>query len=209
MTDTPEIDANAAPAIRLTAAALLLTVMTQIVYVAIRAGGASPPSNLIWSVEALAFLAISVAAFVPLARLTTVPLAFAAIAVSGIFNLAQVGMGLAMFGPLREAGEAAAPVFGAVLAGAFFLFFAAKVLLGTAGILIGGRLLATTGLEKVVGGLGILAGGAAVTVNSIALSQGMDRWLELAVGTGTLSTLLLAIGLFLLPALSARRNQGV
>lgn len=191
---------GARTAIRLTAFALLVTVLTQVLYVGVRASGGEISSNFVWTFEALAFLIIATAALVPLARMTAMPLAFAAIAVSGVLNLLQIGRGLAMFGPLREAGAAAAPVFGAIVASAFFLYFAAKFLLGAAAIMVGGRLLAGGAAAKAIGGLGLLAGSAAVIVNIIAMSQGMEGWFQMAGATGTVATLLLAIALLMVPA---------
>lgn len=124
---------------------LLVTVVTQIVYVVLSDNGFVPNRTAIWSSEAVAFLGIAIVAQVAMVEKGAMALAWSAIAVSGVLNVVQAGMGLAMFGPLKEAGDAMAPAYQATLAGAFFLYFAAKLLLGAAAITIGIHLMRSAG----------------------------------------------------------------
>ncbi|MXO91894.1 thiamine biosynthesis protein ThiC [Pontixanthobacter aquaemixtae] len=187
------MDISANRAARLTALLLILTVVTQIIYFAIYSGGGEPPRMIIWTAEAVAFLGVSVFALVALARQPLHSAMWAAIAMGGVLNVVQVGMGLAMFAPLQDAGEAMAPAFGAVLAGAFFLYFAGKFLFGFAAILIGlGVARSGGGAGKALGGLAALAGLAALLANLGAMAKGMDLVFP-AGAAGTAATLLLAL----------------
>lgn len=172
---------------------LIITVVTQLIYIGLSSAEIQPPANIIWTVEAVAFLAIAVFALVPMARGSAHSAAWAAVALGGAFNVIQVGMGLAMFGPLKDAGDALAPAFEAVLAGAFFLYFAGKFLFGFAGLLLGLHLLRIGGgAAKAVGGLAALTGVGAIATNLMGMSAGMDV-VMLAGGVGTAATLFLAI----------------
>ncbi|MCR2832871.1 thiamine biosynthesis protein ThiC [Parerythrobacter lacustris] len=180
---------------QIVAVALISMVVTQIVYFALYSQGLDIDRPIIWTVEAVAFLAIAVFALVPLARGRDLTAAWAVIAVGGVLNAIQVGMGLAMFGPVSEAGEAMAPAFQSILAGAFFLYFAGKFLFGFAAIVIGlGAVRCGNGLGKAIGGLAVLAGGAAMLANTGAMARGMELMLP-AGATGTLATLLLALAI--------------
>lgn len=176
--------------------ALLSLVVTQIIYIVLSNNGLDINRPVIWTTEAVAFLALSVVALTLLAQNTHPQLAWAAIAVSGVLNLIQVGFGLAMFGPLSDAGEAMAPAFQAVLAGAFFLYFAGKVLFGFAAIIVGMDLLGRGGVAKVTGGLAMIAGLAAMVVNIAAMAVGMAMVFP-AGATGTAATFLLAIAVIM------------
>ena len=177
----------------ITAVFLAITVLTQLVYIGLRQNEIEFESSTIWTIEAVAFLAISVFALVPLARGSAHTAAWAAIALGGIFNVIQVGMGLAMFGPLKDAGEVLAPAYQSVLAGAFFLYFAGKFLFGFAGILLGLHVMRIGGgAAKAMGGLAVLTGVGAFATNLMGMASGMDMvWIAGAVGTA--STLFLAI----------------
>lgn len=176
--------------------ALLSLVVTQIIYIVLSNNGLDINRPVIWTTEAVAFLALAVVALTRLSQNTHAGLAWAAIAVSGVLNLIQVGFGLSMFGPLSDAGEAMAPAFQAVLAGAFFLYFAGKVLFGFAAIIVGMDLLGRGGVAKVTGGLAMIAGLAAMVVNIAAMAVGMAMVFP-AGATGTAATFLLAIGLIM------------
>lgn len=172
---------------------LIVTVVTQLIYIGLRHNEIEFDSNTIWTIEAVAFLAISVFALVPSARGSAHTAAWAAVALGGVLNVIQVGMGLAMFGPVSEAGEALAPAFQSILAGAFFLYFAGKFLFGFAGILLGLHLARIGGgAAKAVGGLAALTGLGALVTNLMGMSAGMDM-VMIAGGAGTAATLFLAI----------------
>lgn len=111
-------------------------VLTQIVYVAKSALKIEIASAAIWSVEALLFLAIAVIGLVAALQKSRL-LACTCIAIAGMVNVLQVGMGLTMFGPLFDAGEPLIPVYESVVAMAFFLFFSGKLLFGCAAIVVG------------------------------------------------------------------------
>ncbi len=174
--------------------ATIVLVVTQLSYVVLSNSGFETHRRVIWTTEAVAFLGITVLALVALAQNSKLAPAWAAIAVSGVLNVVQVGMGLAMFGPLKDAGEAMAPAYEAVVAGAFFLYFTGKWLFGLAAILVGAAMLRRTALAKAAGMLAILSGLAAMAVNLLGMASGM-AWIFPAGATGTAATLLLAIAL--------------
>ena len=175
---------------------LIAVVVTQLIYIGVKRAGMELDTQSLWTAEALAFLAISTFALAPLARGSAHSVAWAAIAMGGVFNLIQVGMGLAMFGPLKDAGDAMAPAFDAVLAGAFFLYFAGKFLFGFAGLAIGLDLLRGSGgaAAKAIGGLAALTGIGALVTNLMGMAIGMEH-VMLAGGVGTAATLFLALAL--------------
>lgn len=174
--------------------AMIVLVVTQLSYVVLSDSGFEMHRRVIWTTEAVAFLGITVLALVALAQHSKLAPAWAAIAVSGVLNVVQVGMGLAMFGPLKDGGEAMAPAYEAVVGGAFFLYFTGKWLFGLAAILVGAAMLRGTGLAKAAGMLAILSGLAAMAVNLLGMASGM-AWIFPAGATGTAATLLLAIAL--------------
>jgi hypothetical protein len=177
--------------------ALFSVVITQIIYVGLSSVGADINRSVIWTTEAVAFLAISLFALIPLVRGNHHSAAWAAVSLGGVFNVIQVGMGLAMFGPLKDAGEAMAPAFQSILAGAFFAYFAGKFLFGLAAILTGvGLLRSDVATAKGVGGLAMLTGLAAMLTNLVAMAVGMDM-IQSAGAAGTAATAFLGLTLIL------------
>lgn len=187
---------------------LISIVAMQIVYFAISSVEGDINRAVIWSVEAVAFLGISVFALVCLVRQSDLQLAWAAIAVGGVLNLVQVGMGLAMFPPLSDAGEAMAPAFQAILAGAFFLYFAGKFLFGMAAVVVGLRLIGGRSVARIVGILTALAGLGAMAVNLAAMGVGMTIAFP-AGATGTVATLALAVALAIAMGARDRSSESV
>lgn len=173
---------------------LVTIVLTQILYIVKSTYKIDIPSTAVWSLEAVAFLAITVLALVAMLQKGSLALAFAAIAMGSLLNVLQVGMGLTMFAPLSDAGEALAPVYEVVVAAAFFLYFAGKLLFGFAAVVAGMTLLRGTGSARVVAVLAAVAGLAAILVNLGGIVVGMP-WLYAAGAAGTLATLLLAVAL--------------
>ncbi len=173
---------------------LLSLVVTQVLYVVLSGNGLEINRTLIWTTEAVAFLGITVLALVAMVQNGRLALAWSAMAVSGVLNVVQVGMGLAMFGPLSDAGEAMAPAYQATVAGAFFLYFAGKLLFGLAAIIVGATLLRGSGVARVTGGLAVLAGLTAMAANLGGMASGMAM-IYPAGATGTVATFLLAITL--------------
>ena len=173
---------------------LVTIVLTQILYIVKSTYKIEIPSSAVWSLEAVAFLAIAVLALVAMLQKGALALAWAAIAMGSLLNVLQVGMGLTMFAPLSDAGEALVPVYEAVVAAAFYLYFAGKILFGFAAVVAGMTLLRNTGSARVAGALAAVAGLAAIVVNLGGIVVGMP-WLYAAGATGTLATLLLALAL--------------
>lgn len=185
-----EISARSAG--QMAALALLLIVVTQALYMVNSSAGLGIATSIIWTIEAIGFMAMSVFAMVALARRASAPAVWASIALGGVFNVIQVGIGLAMFGPLQEAGGVPSAGFQAVLAGAFFFYFAGKFLFGIAAIVLGLALLKGPIAARVIAGLAILSGLAAVVLNAAAMGVGMD--MVFAAGTaGTAAALFAAI----------------
>lgn len=180
-------------AAQITAVALISLVMTQIIYIVLYDSGVDINRTVIWTAEAVAFLAITVFGLVPAVRGERFSAAWIAIAAGGLLNVVQVGTGITMFPPLMEAGEALEPVFMAVLAGAFFLYFTGKVLFGFAALILGlasfreGR-----GGGKWFGLLAALAGVAAIGLNIAAIMIGREGTFA-AGAAGTAASLLLAL----------------
>ncbi|APE27972.1 hypothetical protein [Aurantiacibacter gangjinensis] len=179
-------------AARVAVIALIATVATQLVYIGLSSMGGTVNRDIIWAVEVLLFAVVAVAGF---ALISTRPIMGSAIGTFGVLNTMQAGIGLVMFGPLFEGGEALAPVAGAVLALAFLLYFAAKLAIGL-GALTAGLLLYrhTGGGVRILGLLTAIAGGIAVVLNGLAIFPQTDLTYP-AGGAGTVATLLLALAL--------------
>lgn len=192
--------------------ALIATVVLQIVYMAFlggpkpeEAGAALTNADVIryfderggvittvWLIEALAFMAIALGSFVALARGAALPLAWAALGLFGVFNLVQIGMGLAMFEPAARAGGDDSSVFFLFVSGAFFFFYLAKAFLGIAAVTFAIRLVASrAGGMKVLGAITAVAGIAALGLNIAAMAMG-NPVLFLAGAAGTVAALLTA-----------------
>ena len=186
------MDFTARRSAQITAILLIVIVVTQVLYIGLSNAGVDFSRTVVWTTEAVAFLGISIFALAGLARGHAHPAVWGAVALGGILNVIQVGMGLAMFGPLSEAGETMAPAFQSILAGAFFLYFAGKFLFGFAAVALGlDAVKDASTVAKVIGGLALLAGLAALATNLAAMA-GYDLMFQ-AGGAGTAATLLLAL----------------
>ena len=175
--------------------ALLGTVATQLFYVGVISGleDGTLLRKITWTTEMALFSLVAVAAL-PLASRSTAPLVWAAIAISGLMNVIQVGIGLSEFAPAQESADKA--VFQSVLQGAFFLYFHAKALIGLAAVGLGIAAFQRGGLGKVLGGLSILAGLAAAVLGLLGMANGMA--LTFAAGAvGTAATALFALTVLL------------
>jgi len=181
---------------------MVVTVITQVGYMALPAIGIEVNSKIVWTIEAVAFLGIGVFALVAMARQAGPALAWSAIAIGGILNVIQVGMGLAMFGPVKDAGEAMLHAFQAIIAGAFFFYFTGKFLFGIAGIVLGAALMKGPIAAQILGALAILSGLAAVALNLGAMAIGMD----LLIPAGAAGT---AAALFAALAILVTRRQSI
>ncbi|MDP4575070.1 hypothetical protein Q9K02_07980 [Qipengyuania sp. G39] len=188
-------DTDRAPT-RLLAIALLVTVASQLFYITVvsSAGPETVLRPITWLTELFAFLSTALAAFTLAVRRPDQAALWVALAVAGIFNVMQVAIGLSMFGPASD-GEP--QLMATVLAGAFFLYFLAKVLMAGAGIVLG--LIAargTTTVTKVLGGLTVLAGLAGAVLNFFAMID-PKAWMFGAGASGTAVTAFLAVVLLL------------
>lgn len=177
-------------------AALLLTVASQIFYITIVSGSENEMLRpLTWFTELFAFAAVSIFALSLAVRRPEQSVLWAAIGVSGILNLLQVGMGLSMFAPAMEASESEPQLFAAILAGAFFLYFLAKLIIGAAALGVGASLARNgSGWGKGLGVLAAIAGLGAIGLNLLAMVDA-KAWTFPAGGAGTAATALLALTL--------------
>lgn len=157
----------------LVATALVVTAITQMVYVILGGSGNSDIAYPIWRIEALSALVVALFSFAIGKRNA---LLGGCLAVAGIFNVIQTGMGLTMFYQLGYGGEAPPnPVFMPVLRMSFFLYFAAKAALGVAAITLGMELWQTItgGVWRILGLLAGLAGLGALLLNAAAMMLGL------------------------------------
>jgi len=164
---------NARQAAQLVATALVVTAITQFVYVMLSGGGNSNVAYPIWRIETLSALVVSLFSFIIIKRNALVG---GCLAVSGVFNVIQTGMGLTMFYQLGYVGDAPPnPVFVPVLRMSFFLYFAAKASLGVAAIVLGVELWQTVanGMWRLVGLLVGIAGIGALLLNVAAMMLGL------------------------------------
>lgn len=175
---------------RAVAGALLLTVASQIFYIVVvaNAGPETVLRPLTWFTELFAFAFVAIAGSTLSARRPAEAMLWSTIGLSGVLNVLQVAMGLAMFAPAMEVRESVPQLFATVLAGAFFLYFLAKILLGAAGIVLGMEALrAETGVGKTIGGLAIVAGLAAIFLNLLGMIDA-KAWTFAAGAAGTAVT---------------------
>ncbi|WP_285711525.1 thiamine biosynthesis protein ThiC [Erythrobacter oryzae] len=181
--------------VRAIALLLLLACVTQGVYTALYVAKLEVPRQLLWGTEGLLFPLLAALAGAAMVRTERLTLAFAAIAFAAVLNLVQVGVGLTLFFPFAAAAKAdpaLAPAAGAIVAFAFVIYNAAKLLLGLAALLVGLARMAAG--RKALGGATALAGGIAMLANGAAIAAGGKVFgeLPLAGGTGVLATALLA-----------------
>ncbi len=170
--------------------------VSQPLYTALYLGAPDVDRGWLWGLEALIFVLMAAFAGSALAQSKRYSLGFSAIAMSAVLNVVQVGVGLTMFGPFREASqasEALAPAAGAVVAFSFMVYNAAKILLGLAALVFG--MAKMNEGAKVLGGITVAIGAVAMIANtlSMALGRGFSGDLPLAGGSGVLATVLLAL----------------
>lgn len=182
--------------VRAIVALLIIATITQIVYTALYVAKMEVPRQLLWGTEGLLFPLLAALAGAAMVRGGRLTLVFSAIAVAGVLNVVQVGVGLTLFGPFGKAAgadPALAGVAGAIIAYSFFIYNAAKLLLGLAALLTGLARMAQGG--KLLGGVTALAGGIAMLANGAVIAGGGKVFgeLPLAGGSGVLATLLLAL----------------
>lgn len=178
---------------QLLSALLFLAVITQALYTALYLASVDVPRQWLWGVEGLVFVLLAAVAGSALVGAKKYALGFSAIFASAILNVIQVGVGLTQFGPFREAAqsvEAIAPVAGSVVAFSFFVYNAAKVLLGLSAVVFGAA--AIQAGAKWLGRLTVLLGIVALVANTIVMMFGRIESVP-SGATGVVATLLLAV----------------
>ena len=187
-----KLDANHAA--KIVATALVVTAITQMVYVYLGGGGNSTVAYPIWRIEALSALIVALFSFVIFTRNALVG---GCLAVSGLFNVIQTGMGLTMFYQLGYGGETPPnDVFFPVLRMSFFLYFAAKAATGVAAITLGMELWQTAdgGVWRNVGLLVGLVGLGALLLNVAAMMLGLGV-VPFAGAVGAVAAVVTAVAL--------------
>ena len=182
------------------AATLLLTVASQIFYIIVVSGSSNEALRpLTWFTELLAFSASAIFALALAARRPAQAPIWATLAVAGLINIIQVAIGLSMFGPAMEAADSAPALFATILAGAFFFYFVAKLLLGAAGVLLGlGAVRNGGALSKGIGAISILAGLGSAWLSLLAMVD-TESWRFAAGAAGTAATALVGLLLIFVP----------
>lgn len=186
--------------VRLIAALLLLAAITQAIYTAMYIAANELSRLWLWSLEGLVFVLLAALAGSSLAMAKRFTLGYSAIFASAILNVVQVGIGLTQFGAFREAAqgvEALAPAAGSVVALSFFIYNAAKVLLGISALIFGSAL-AQAG-ARWFGRLTMAIGALAIVTNGVAMMFGRIEAVP-SGAAGVIATLLLALCLFKLKA---------
>jgi hypothetical protein len=185
--------------VRILAILLLLAGITQAAYTALYISAPDIDRQFLWRLEGLIFVLMAAFAGSALVMARRYALGLSAIAFSAVLNVIQVGIGLTQFGPFRAAAEANAElggVAGSVVAFSFFLYNAAKILLGLAAVIFGMAKISSG--NKFLGGLAVLVGAGAFFANTLVMMFGREGILPspIAGGYGVAATLLLALCLF-------------
>ncbi|MEO9970975.1 MAG: thiamine biosynthesis protein ThiC [Hyphomonadaceae bacterium] len=180
---------------------LLLAVISQTVFTALYVGPFEISPQFIWQFEGLLFVVLAAVAGSALVMAKRYTLGFSAIAFSALLNIIQLGIGFTQFGPFGEAAAANADLQGiqsAVAALSFFLYNAAKVLLGLAAIVFG--MAKMNQGSKAIGGLTALVGVVAFVANALVMMFGLQGFVPspVAGGSGVAATLLVSICLLTL-----------
>lgn len=174
-------------------ALLFLAVLSQAVYTLLFITAQDMPRQWIWGVEGLIFVLLAPLAGSALVQMKQYSLGFSALFASSLLNIVQVGVGLTQFAPFREASHAVeglAPAAAAVVAFSFFVYNAAKVLLGLAAICFG--LVKYHEGAKALGGVTVLVGVVAVVTNAVVMMLGRMEGVP-SGATGVMATLLLGL----------------
>jgi len=182
--------------VKIVAIMLLLAAIMQPIYTALFQFAPDVDRSILWGLEGLLFTLLAAFAGSALVMAKRYTLGFSAIAFSAVFNLVQVAIGFTQFGPFGDVARAnpeLAPLIGAVVAFSFFIYNAAKILLGLAAIVFGMAKMNAGG--KALGGLTTLVGVAAFVTNTILVVLGREGFLSphVAGGTGVAATLLLGL----------------
>ena len=182
--------------VRVIALLLIFACITQGIYTALYFSKLDVPRQFLWGSEGVLFAMLAAFAGSAMVKSKELTLVFSAIAFSAALNVVQVGVGLTLFGPFGDAAEttpALAPVAGAIVDYSFFVYNAAKLMLGLAALVAG--LNAAAAGSRFLGGASALAGSLAMLANGGKIIAGGDliAGVPLAGGTGVLATMLLAL----------------
>ena len=181
---------------------LIALAVTQAVYTGLYIAEADIPRKALWGIEGLLFTLLVAFAGAAMVQAKRFAVGWSAIAFSAVLNVVQVGVGLTMFGAFRAASqnvEALAPAAGAVVAFSFFIYNAAKVLLGLAALIFGvARMNSGAGTAKLVGTFTALVGVVAMLSNFAVMALGRDSIIPapIAGASGVVATVLLALCLW-------------
>ena len=175
---------------------LLLTVITQPIYTALFIGAPDVSRNFIWGLEGIVFTLLAAFAGSALVMAKRYTLGFSAIAFGAVLYVVQVGVGFTQFGPFNMAAQANAELGAiafAVVSFAFFVYNAAKVLLGLAAVVFG--MAKVKEGSKLLGNLTVLVGVVAIVANALVMLFGLRGFVPspVAGASGVLATLLVAI----------------
>ena len=182
--------------VKITAALLIAAAVTQALYTGLYIAEVEVPRQLLWGLEGLLFVMLAAFAGAAMTDAKNLTVGWSAIAFSAVLNVVQVGVGLTMFGPFREAAaslEALEPAAGSVVAFSFFVYNAAKILLGFAALIFGMAKMNAGG--KLLGGVTALFGVIALVSNTVVMAFGRTAFGELPIsgGSGVIATLLLGL----------------
>ncbi len=117
--------------VQITAGLLLMLVVTQALFLVFFMANVgiprqlflqSQPVVLLWGLEGLLFTTLAAFAGAAIVQAKNYHLGWSAIAFSAVLNVVQVSVGLTMFGTL--AGDVEAPVYSAVTAFSFMVYYA-------------------------------------------------------------------------------------
>lgn len=184
---------------KIVAVLLLAAVASQVLYTGLYIAEANVPRQLIWGAEGVLFTLLAAYAAAAIVQARQLPLGWSAIAFGGALNVVQVGVGVTLFVPFRDAAqnlEAFAPAAGAVVAFSFFVYNAAKVLFGLAAVVFGRAHMHGGG--KLLGGLTAGVGAVAMLANAGIMIVGRSGFIPspVAGASGVLATVLLALCLW-------------
>ena len=179
--------------IRIVAALLLLTALSQALYTGLSASASEFPRKWLWGTEAVLFIFLAAVSGSALAQCKKYSFGFSAILVAAIFNFLQVGIGFTQFGPFGavvQGVEGMAAAAGSVFAFSFFIYNAAKVLLGLSAVVFG--FAETKTGSKWLGYLTTLVGVVAIISNIIIMTMGRVDGIP-SGASGVIATVFIAI----------------
>jgi len=187
--------------VKTTASLLFLAAISQPIYTILYLKAPEFDRQLLWGLEGLIFVLLAAYAGSALVMAKRYTLGFSAIAFCAVLNVVQVGIGHTQFGPFREAATTNPDLGGvtlSVVALSFFLYNAAKILLGLAAVVFGRAKMSEGDTGKALGGIAVLAGAVAIVSNTLVMMFGLKGFIPspVAGGSGVVATLLLAMCLF-------------